>query len=116
LRKIWKTSVRISDVSDDIRNTGLHNMSPDVWFAFSMARKFINYVLSITTHEDDPIVGSKHVKAISVIGHGDLYICGTSRLPHFVSHRFTNGGENVSLTRRPPFTPRKILVLISVRG
>jgi hypothetical protein len=28
----------------------------------------------------------------------------TSRIPHFVDNRFTDGGEAVSLTRRPPFT------------
>jgi hypothetical protein len=32
----------------------------------------------------------------------------TSRLPHFHDTRLTDGGEVVSLTRRPPFTPRKI--------
>jgi hypothetical protein len=31
-----------------------------------------------------------------------------SRLPHFLDYWFTDGGEAVSLTRRPPFTPRKI--------
>jgi hypothetical protein len=39
------------------------------------------------------------------------------RGPHiFLYSRLTDGGEVVSLTRRPPFTPRKIFVLISVRG
>jgi hypothetical protein len=33
-------------------------------------------------------------------------------LPHFLNNRLTNGGEVVSLTLHPPFTPRKI----SVRG
>jgi hypothetical protein len=31
-----------------------------------------------------------------------------SRLPHFLHNRLTDGGEVVSLARRPPFTPRKI--------
>jgi hypothetical protein len=31
-----------------------------------------------------------------------------SRLPHFLHNRFTDGGEVVSLMRRPPFTLRKI--------
>jgi hypothetical protein len=31
-----------------------------------------------------------------------------SRLPYFLDSRLTDGGEVVSLTRRPPFTPRKI--------
>jgi hypothetical protein len=34
--------------------------------------------------------------------------CETSRLLHFVDTRLTDGGEVASLTRRPPFTPRKI--------
>jgi hypothetical protein len=33
----------------------------------------------------------------------------TSRLPYFLHNRLTDGGEVVSLTRRPPFIPRKIL-------
>jgi hypothetical protein len=39
----------------------------------------------------------------------------TSRLPHFLDNRLTDGGE-VSLTRWPPFTPGRFLVLISIRG
>jgi hypothetical protein len=31
-----------------------------------------------------------------------------SRLPHFLDKRLTDGGEVVSYTRRPLFTPRKI--------
>jgi hypothetical protein len=34
----------------------------------------------------------------------------TSRLPCFLDSQFTDGGQVVSLTRRPPFTPRKIPV------
>jgi hypothetical protein len=29
--------------------------------------------------------------------------------PHLLDNRLTDGGEFVSLTRRQPFTPRKIL-------
>jgi hypothetical protein len=32
----------------------------------------------------------------------------TSRLPHFLDSRLRDGGEVVSLMRRPPFTPNKI--------
>jgi hypothetical protein len=43
-----------------------------------------------------------------------------SRLPHFLDNRLIDGGKVVSLTRRPPFTPKNVprifLVLISVRG
>jgi hypothetical protein len=35
-------------------------------------------------------------------------VCETSRLPHFLDNRLTDGGEFVNLTRRPPFTSRKI--------
>jgi hypothetical protein len=33
-----------------------------------------------------------------------------SSLPHFLDNWLTDGGEVVSLTRRPPFTPKKIPV------
>jgi hypothetical protein len=39
------------------------------------------------------------------------------RLPHFLENRLTDGGEVVSLTRWPPFTPRgRFLVLFYIRG
>jgi hypothetical protein len=47
-------------------------------------------------------------KAIPVTGRGGPYGCETSRLPHILDSRLTDGGEDVSLTSRPPFTPRKI--------
>jgi hypothetical protein len=47
-------------------------------------------------------------KAIPVTGRGGPYDCKTSRLPHYLHIRFADGGEVVSLTRRPPFTSRKI--------
>jgi hypothetical protein len=34
--------------------------------------------------------------------------CETSRLQHFLDNRLTDGSEVVTLTRRPPFTSRKI--------
>jgi hypothetical protein len=43
-----------------------------------------------------------------VTGCGCPWGCETSRLPHFLDNRPTDGGEVVSLTRRPPFTSRKI--------
>jgi hypothetical protein len=42
------------------------------------------------------------------LGFGDPYGFETSRIPHFLDNRLTDGGEVVSLTRRPFFTPRKI--------
>jgi hypothetical protein len=49
----------------------------------------------------------KKGKATPVTGRGGLWVCETSRLPHFLDSRLTEGGE-VSLTLRPSFTPRKI--------
>jgi hypothetical protein len=43
-------------------------------------------------------------KAIPVTGREGLYGCETSRLPHFLDSPLTDGGEVVSLTRRPLFT------------
>jgi hypothetical protein len=50
----------------------------------------------------------KESKASPVTGRGGPQSCETSRLPHFLDNRLTNGVEDVSLMRRPPFTPRKI--------
>jgi hypothetical protein len=51
---------------------------------------------------------SKNGKAIPVTGREGPYSCETSRLSHFLDNQLTDGGEVVSLTCRPPFTPRKI--------
>jgi hypothetical protein len=50
----------------------------------------------------------KKSKAIPVTGHGGPWGCETSRLPRFLDARLTDDGKVVSLTRRSPFTPRKI--------
>jgi hypothetical protein len=47
-------------------------------------------------------------KAIPVTGREGPQGYETSRLPHFLDNRHTDGGEFVSLMGRPPFTPRKI--------
>jgi hypothetical protein len=47
-------------------------------------------------------------KGIPVTGRGGPLGCETLRLPYFLDNRLTDGGKVVSLTRRPPFTPRKI--------
>jgi hypothetical protein len=43
-----------------------------------------------------------------VTGHEGPQGCEASRLPRFLDNRLTDGGEVVSLTRREPFTTRKI--------
>jgi hypothetical protein len=42
------------------------------------------------------------------MGCGGPQGCETSRLPHFLDNRLTDGNEVVSLTCWPPFTPRNI--------
>jgi hypothetical protein len=45
----------------------------------------------------------KKGKVTPVTDRGGPYGCETSRFPHFLEYRFTDGGEVVSLKRRPPF-------------
>jgi hypothetical protein len=52
--------------------------------------------------------GNENGNAIRVPGRGRPQGCETSRIPHFLDTRATDDGEIISLTRRPPFTPRKI--------
>jgi hypothetical protein len=42
------------------------------------------------------------------MGHGGPWGCETSRLPHFLDSRLTDGGKVVNLTHLPPITPKKI--------
>jgi hypothetical protein len=60
-------------------------------------------------------VKKKTDKDIPARGCGSPWGCETSSLPHFLDNRLTDGGE-VRFMRRLPFTPRKFLVPISVRG
>jgi hypothetical protein len=46
-------------------------------------------------------------KAIPVSGRGGPQSCETSRLPHFLDNRLTDGGEVVSLMHRPLFAPQE---------
>jgi hypothetical protein len=50
-------------------------------------------------------------KTILVTCYKDPQGCETSRLPHFLDIRLIDGSEVVSLTRRPPFTPRYSFLL-----
>jgi hypothetical protein len=55
-------------------------------------------------------------KSIRVTDRGGPKGCETSRLPHFLDNRLTDGSKVVSLTGRHPLPPGRFLVLISVRG
>jgi hypothetical protein len=47
----------------------------------------------------------KKGQTIPVTGRGGPKGCEASRFPYFLYNRFTDGGQVVSLTRRPAFTP-----------
>jgi hypothetical protein len=53
--------------------------------------------------------------ALPVTGRGGPKVCETSRLPHFLNNRSTDGSESVRLMRRPPLPLERFLGLISVR-
>jgi hypothetical protein len=54
---------------------------------------------------------------IPVSGRRGAQGCETSRLPHFLDNRLTDGREIMSLTLRPPFTPKEdSWYSISIRG
>jgi hypothetical protein len=57
--------------------------------------------------EHDEEDRGKAKKKKNVTGRGGPWGCETSRHPHFLVNRLTDGGEVVSLTRRPPFTPQE---------
>jgi hypothetical protein len=51
---------------------------------------------------------SKEIKIILITGRGVPFGSGMSRLPHFLSNRFTDGGEVASLKHRRALTSSKI--------
>jgi hypothetical protein len=51
--------------------------------------------------------GDRQPKAIRVTGREGPYGCETSRFPHFLDNRLTDGDEVVSLTRPPHFIPQE---------
>jgi hypothetical protein len=55
-----------------------------------------------------PCVVSKESRRLVTILLEGPQGCETSRIPHFLYIRLTDGGEVVTLTRPPPFTPRMI--------
>jgi hypothetical protein len=54
------------------------------------------------------MVVEEYSKTILVTGRGGLQGFEILRIPHCLDNRITNGGEVVSLKRRPRFTPRTI--------
>jgi hypothetical protein len=64
--------------------------------------------LAYLTSSDYPNTSRKVSKGIPVTGRGGPWGCEMLRFPHFLDNRLINGGEVVSLTRRPPFTPRNV--------
>jgi hypothetical protein len=73
-----------------------------------MNYEYMSAVVSALTQVSERDGATRYVKATPVTDHEDPYGCGRSRIPHFLDNRLTDGGEVVSLTRRPSFTPRKI--------
>jgi hypothetical protein len=51
--------------------------------------------------------GEQEAIAIPVTGRGCPMSCEASRLSHFLGNWITDGGQFVSLTRRPHFIPQK---------
>jgi hypothetical protein len=47
-------------------------------------------------------------KTIPVTSCGGPKVCETSKFPHFLDNRLTDGGEVLSLMRRPPFISRNL--------
>jgi hypothetical protein len=60
-------------------------------------------LLAIPTEPENKVKAKLALKT----GCGGPYGCETSRLPHFLDNRLTDGGEILNLTRRPPFTPTR---------
>jgi hypothetical protein len=52
-------------------------------------------------------INIKKDKPIPVTDRGGPEGCETLRLPYSPDNRLTDGGEIVSLTRRPPFNPQE---------
>jgi hypothetical protein len=90
---IW---VKVSDTASD---------SVVKFRSHDTAREFTVSLNTIT----NKITYLKKGKNIPATGRGGPKFCERSRLSHYLDKRLTDGGDVVSLTPRPPFTPRKIL-------
>jgi hypothetical protein len=65
--------------------------------------------MKVSVQLDTPasLTRNKKGKAILVTGREGPLGCETSRIPHFLENRLTDGGEVVNPMRRPPFTPQE---------
>jgi hypothetical protein len=73
-------------------------------------------LFSVFLHMSYPFFFMFQNMKLSFTGYGSPLGYETSRLQHFPDSRLTDGREVVSLTRWPPFSPGRFLVLISVRS
>jgi hypothetical protein len=58
--------------------------------------------------EQQSLLSGKRSKTLPVTFRGNRQVCETSRLPHFLENRLTDGGKVVSLKQGPSFTVRQI--------
>jgi hypothetical protein len=65
--------------------------------------RFDAWVIRPILHHTSPLLG----KTIPVTGHGRPQGFETPKLRYFLDNQLTDGGEVVSLTLRPPFTPQQ---------
>jgi hypothetical protein len=56
---------------------------------------------------EESIILKKKSRAIPVTGRGSPYVCGSSKLQHFLYNRLTDGSKVVSFKRRLPFSSRE---------
>jgi hypothetical protein len=69
--------------------------------------KWVTWESPITLHIQFNRLKKGGGKLSLLTGRGSPFVCETSRLPHFVDNRLTDGGEVVSLTCQLPFTPQE---------
>jgi hypothetical protein len=87
-----------------------HNCLRQEMISFSWSEIFCVRLEAFTANKCDTIFLGllallkrwKIRKALPVTGLGGLQGCETSKLPHFLDNRLTDGVEVVSLTHRPP--------------
>jgi hypothetical protein len=60
--------------------------------------------MAIIKHQSTGTWCVNEAEAIPVTGREGSYDCETSRFSHSLDNRHRDGGEVVSLTRRPPIT------------